>query len=352
MATSSFQTSELQEFAAEILCRVGVPRGDAEWVAEALVSADLQGLDSHGISRLGAYVSGIVRGKVNPNPFIEVRSTGPCTAVVDGDNGLGHVVGRRAMETAVDMAKGAGVGVVTVRNGNHAGAMSTYSEVATDAGMIGVALCNAQPAIPPWGGRKAFFGTNPIAVASPCGEHPISIDMATSVVARGKIILSAKKGEPIPEGWALDESGNPTTDASAALRGAVLPMAGAKGYGLALAVEILSGVLSGAKVGSQVGSIYDDEPSSPGTGMFMMALNPDYFVGAAAYTERIQALADAIHAVPPAYGHERVLLPGERRRHLRQVREREGIPLSAATVQELEELAKRYQVRMPAAERV
>jgi LDH2 family malate/lactate/ureidoglycolate dehydrogenase len=254
------------------------------------------------------------------------------------------------MEAAVEMAKSAGVGIVTVFNGNHAGAFSTYSELAVEAGMIGVALCNAQPAIPPWGGRQAFFGTNPIAVAAPCGEHPVSIDMATSVVARGKIILAAKRGEPIPDGWALNEFGMPTNDATSALRGAVLPMAGPKGYGLALAVEILSGVLSGAKVANRVGSIYDEEPGFPGTGMFIMALNPDYFVGAATFADRIRQLSDDIHAVPPAAGHDRVMLPGERRRATMQVRIKDGIPLSAETVQELVRLARDFGVEMPVTE--
>ncbi|MCL6600152.1 MAG: Ldh family oxidoreductase [Alicyclobacillus macrosporangiidus] len=350
MTARFYSTAALHRFTRDVFMRAGVPAEDADWTAQALVQADLQGLSSHGVSRLAAYVNGIVRGKVKPVPAIRVTESGPAIAMVDGDDGLGPVVAKVAMEAAMDRAERIGVGVVTVRNGNHIGSLSIYTEMAMARHLIGVALCNGQSAIPPWGGRRPYFGTNPIALAAPHGDgEPVSIDMATSVVARGKIILAAKRGEPIPEGWALDEHGRPTTDPVSALRGAVLPMAGAKGYGLALAVEVLSGVLSGAQFGDRVGSVYDDSPGMPGTGMFFMALNPAFFIGQRVFADRMEALVRDIRAIPPADGFDRVYLPGERRRHTRRMREAEGIPVPPETMREFEQLSQQYNVPLPPA---
>lgn len=342
-----YSVKELYRFAHEVFLAVGVPDTDATWVAETLVRADLQGLSSHGLSRMEAYVSGISRGKINAEPTMRMNPTGLVTTMVDGDNALGSVVARACMRVAGDAAQRFGVGVVTAKQANHAGILSIYSELATERGLIGLALSNAQPAIPPWGGRRAYFGTNPIAFAAPRTIQPLSIDMATSVVARGKIIQAAKRSEPIPDGWAMDEYGVPTTDASAALRGSIQPMAGAKGYGLALVVEVLSGVLSGANVGDTVGSIYDDTPGCPGTGMFFLAINPANFVGTHAFAQRMERLASEVHHNPVADGFEEVLLPGERRWRTSLTRWKVGIPLSTDTVSEMEHLAQALEVELP-----
>lgn len=348
MSNATFTVKDLTELATACFQAVGVPSEDARWTAEVLVRADLQGTSTHGLSRLAAYVSGIRKGKIKAYPNLQVQHTGPVSALVDGDQGLGPVVAKTAMDTAMEQAKVAGVGVVTVRNGNHAGAMSTYTELAAEARMIGLALSNAQPAIPPWGGRQAYFGTNPIALAAPrLGDGPISIDLATSLAARGNIIMAAKKGDPIPEGWAIDEAGFPTTDAAAALKGAVLPMAGPKGYSLALLVEILAGLLSGGNFGNHVGSIYDPGCEPPGTGMFMLVLNPDFFVGTDEFAVRATQLATEVSMLPLAAGHDSIRLPGERRRELEASRRETGIPLIAETVAELRQLAVEYGIFMP-----
>lgn len=338
----------LRAFVRACFIASGVAEDDAEWASFTLVEADLQGLGTHGVMRLAAYVDGVAMGKINAAPKARIHRTGPVTSVIDGDNGLGCVTAKMAAENAVDLARDAGLGAVTVKRGNHAGALSIYTEWAAGLGMIGMFCCNAYPSVPPWGGSRAYFGTNPIALAAPTnGPHPVSIDLATSVVARGNIIAAAKRGDAIPEGWAIDESGRPTTDAKAALSGAVLPMAGAKGYALALLVEILAGVLSGAKVGDKVGSMFGDSSEPPGTGFFYLAIHPDYFTGYSPFLERIQILVDEIHQVPLAEGYEQVFVPGERRFLEKENRRKTGIPVPDETWEEFSALSARLDVTLP-----
>lgn len=348
MSNATYCVDDLHELAAACFRAAGVPDEDAKWTAHVLVRADLQGTSTHGLSRLSAYIAGIRKGKIKARPDLQVIKTGPATTVVDGGQGLGPVVAKAAVKAAMEQAKEAGVGVAAVRNGNHAGAMSTYTELCAAEGLIGLALTNAQPAIPPWGGRQAYFGTNPIALAAPKYEgNPISIDLATSITARGNIILAAKKNEPIPEGWALDEAGLPTTDAGAALKGSVLPMAGPKGYGLALLVEILSGLLSGGNFGYNVGSIYDEGAEPPGTGMFMLVLNPEYFVGSEAFATRVSQLTTEVTSLPLAKGYDCIRMPGERRYELERERRGSGVPISAQTEAELRQIAQECGILMP-----
>jgi LDH2 family malate/lactate/ureidoglycolate dehydrogenase len=333
---------ELHRFASDCFVAVGVPQDDAEWCAEVLVRADITGVPTHGLSRLAAYIRAIQRGVINPRPNFSWKQGVLAVAALDGDNGLGPVVARAAMSEAIHLAEHMGIGMVTVRRGNHAGAMSSYIDLAVQAGMIGWGFTNAQPAIPPWGGGKAYFGTNPIAFGAPCKDHnPVVVDLATSKVARGNIILAAKSGKPIPEGWALDEDGRPTTDAASALRGSVLPMAEAKGYALALMVEILSGVLSGAEIGPGVGSIYDAGNREPGTGMCFIAINPDPFLGEE-FLSRMDQLVDEIHRIPPAEGYQSVRVPGERRAQFERAGRKEGILLEESTIEELEKLSLEF----------
>ncbi len=347
MGESVLLHQELLRFVSDCLSCAGVPRDDADWTAHTLVRADIWGRSTHGVSRLLAYVRGIERGKINPTPSISITRTAMATVTVDGDDGLGPVVAKVGMEHAILCAKESGVGAASVRRGNHAGALGIYTAMAAQEGFVALAFTNAQPAIAPWGGRKAFFGTNPIAMSAGRGDQQITVDLATSVVARGNIILAAKEGKPIPEGWAMDERGVPTTDAKAALSGAVLPMAGPKGYSLALLVEVLAGVLSGSAVGDQVGSIYDDRPEAPDTGMFFLALNPEMFGGRQLFESRLFEMEEEIHHAPIADGVDQIYLPGERKREMAREREASGIPLCAQTVAELEQLAQQFSLRVP-----
>ncbi|WAH38381.1 Ldh family oxidoreductase [Alicyclobacillus dauci] len=337
-----FDIATLTEIATACFEKAGVPHTDAAWAAYSLVKADLLGRSTHGLSRLKAYVTAIEAGKINPTANVEVSQTGPSSIMVDGDGGLGPVVAKHAMDAAISAARTSGVAAAAVHHGNHAGAMSIYTTLAADAGMIGLGFSNAQPAIPPWGGRRAFFGTNPIAMAAGMDLDQMSVDMATSVAARGNIILAAKTGQPIPDHWAIDENGVPTTDAKAALAGAVLPMAGPKGYALATMVEVLAGVLTGAAVADEVGSIYDANPEPANTGLFFLVIDPSYFVGTEQFLSRLAKMERDIRAVPVAEGYNEIRLPGERSRMNLERGLQEGIALSRETVQEIESLCHKY----------
>ncbi|GLV14872.1 lactate dehydrogenase [Alicyclobacillus hesperidum] len=338
----------LRHFARACFSAVGVVHDDADWAATAMVEADLQGLSTHGTMRLKAYIEGLQSGKINARPHMTWNRTGPVTAILNGDNGLGCVSAKLAANFAVDLARTAGLGAVAVYRGNHAGALSLYAEWATHYGMIGLCCCNTHPAVPPTGGRKPFFGTNPIAFAAPTNaEYSLSIDLATSVVARGHIIQAARRGEAIPEGWAVDREGRATIDPKAALDGSLLPMAGAKGYALAMMIEVLAGVLSGARVGDEVGSMFGEGDEPPGNGFFYLAINPEHFVGQAAFVERIQTLMDDVHAVPLAEGSERIYVPGERRFLSKQLRRATGIPISEEVWDDFSALAQALGVHLP-----
>lgn len=330
----------LEDFARAVLRAAGLPESDADAVAWALVRANLEGVDTHGVSRLAMYVRRARAGLANPRPSLRWSQPAPGVKTLDADNALGPVAAVAAMDAAISLARAQGIGMVTVAHTNHAAALSAYVERAAAAGCVAMMVCNTPKAMPPWGGREAFLGTNPLAFAAPTGDalEPVVVDMATSVVARGNIIMAARQGEPIPDGWALDAEGNPTTDATAALAGAVLPMAGAKGYALALMVEILSAIISGSAWGPQVRSPYEDADEPTDSGLWVMAFNVAALMPMPLYEQRMGALLDAIHASPAAPGQE-ARIPGERRARIRQERLATGIPLDAATRAELEALA-------------
>ncbi len=332
----------LTRFVETLLEHVQIPRDDAAVTAHVLVDADLTGRHTHGVSRVPLYVNRIRRGMIASNPLIQAsHEPFPVLTVLDGGNGLGPVVAWRAMEQAVSLSEHYGVGIVAVRQSNHAGAMSVYCEEAARRGHILMALTNSPPGIPPWGGRNPFFGTNPIAYGIPRGtaRPPLIVDLATSVVARGNIIEAARLRQPIPQGWAVDENGCPTTDAEAALKGAVLPMAGAKGYALALVVEILSAVLSGAGVGPGVKNPYNDFSGASNVGHFFCAINPAGFGSVEEFDLRMARMEHSIHQVPTMPGYK-VRLPGDRALQQRQYYQEHGIPVDQDLFQQLNILAE------------
>ncbi|AEG59957.1 Ldh family oxidoreductase [Desulforamulus ruminis] len=336
----NFSGDQLIQFCTNLLQGVGVPKADAEIVADVLVDTSLEGLDTHGISRLPIYVTRIQNGRINPQPNIKVNKTAPSVATVDGDNGLGQLVGVKSMEVAINLAKETGVGAVATKHSNHYGASSYFCKQAAAAGMVGLAFTNTPSGIPPWGGRESYFGTNPIAFGFPGKEQPVVVDMSSSIVARGNIILAAKQGKPIPEGWAIDKEGKPTTDAKAALDGAVLPMAGPKGYAMALAVEIMSGILSGSAFGKNVGWIYDESTQPVDIGHFFIALDVSKFMPMGAFIDRMQQMITEIKETPKAEGVEEIYIPGERRTNKAALRNKEGVPVSDQLLAELNQLAQ------------
>jgi LDH2 family malate/lactate/ureidoglycolate dehydrogenase len=303
----------LYHFCKEILLAAGVSATEASLVAESLTQADAAGLFSHGSVRLlPIYVRRLLAGTTHAAPNIQVIRQLGSVALLDGDGGLGQIVGNQAVQLAVTMATDHGVGVVGVRNSSHFGASAFFAKKAVAAGMIGVVMTNAPANMPPWGGRKPYFGTNPLCVALPCGdEAPVILDMSTSVVARGKIVMAATTGKSIPEGWAIDRDGHPTQDASAALDGAVLPVGGYKGSGLALIIDALCGVLTGAAFGTHIVNLYDEGDAVQNVGHFFMALNVEALMPLDEFKARMDQFVQEVRTQPRMPNVDQILVPGE-----------------------------------------
>lgn len=335
-----YPVDELLDFAASLLMGLNLPEADARIAAQAIVQADLEGVETHGLGRLPNYIARIRKGLVNPRPQMNfVRRMG-ATALLDADNGMGQVAATRAMREAIRLAETQGTGWVGVRQSCHFGAASFYSMLAAEAGMIGFAFSNTPPGMAPYGGRQAALGTNPIGFAAPVADRPaISIDLATSAVARGHIIKAAREGRSIPAEWAIDAEGAPTTDPNAALKGALMPLGGAKGYALALAVEVLCGVLTGAAMLTQMPSFFDNWDTPSNVGHMLGAINIAAWIDPTEFETRAVWLVDQLKAVAPASDHSAVRIPGERRAALEAERRRDGIALASTTVQQLSTIA-------------
>lgn len=344
-----FQAHELHTFSTKVLTQAGVSQQHARLAADALIQADLEGVDSHGILRLAVYVKRMEENRINPRPHIKFFESSPTVLSVDGDNGLGHIVSTIALDRGIEMAKNLGLAGIAVRNSNHFGTASYYCQRACKHRLASIVLTNSPAGIPPWGGRKAFLGTNPIAFGFPTGtDVPVMIDLSTSVVARGKIMAAEKQGEAIPDGWAIDENGKMTNDPSAALRGAVLPLGGAKGSALALAVEILAGVLTGAAFAPNVTSIYQDQVTEQANiGHLFILIDIEKFMDYSEFTSSLNDLLRSMKSVPKAPGTEEIRYPGERRSQEQAKRLEEGIPVPLAVVNELIELGQKYDVPFP-----
>jgi LDH2 family malate/lactate/ureidoglycolate dehydrogenase len=319
-------TEELASLAIELLVKNNVPESAARTCAAVLVDAELEGLSSHGIMRLPIYLAAIKRGQLDPFGQVLITQTGAATAAADGGNTLGQVVSVAAMDAAIELARDAGIGMVTARNSNHNGAASYYVQMATEQGLIGISATNSPPGIAPWGGKEPYLGTNPIAFGFPTKGDPVIIDLSLSVVARGKVIQAAKAGKPIPAGWALDKDGNPT-DAQAALGGAMLPLGGAKGFALALAVEILAAVVGGAAFGSHVVSILEENTEPANVGHWFMVIDPARFGVPEVFLDNLETLLSELKTIPLAQGHAEIRIPGAQRAATRRRLLSDGIQI-------------------------
>jgi LDH2 family malate/lactate/ureidoglycolate dehydrogenase len=335
----------LKSLATEIAAAAGVARNDAVVLADALVAADVSGTSTHGMTRLAIYIRRIQKRLIDPKAQIKIERERAATLAVDAGNGLGHVQAMKVLDRMIPMARNAGSVIATIRNSQHFGALSYYCNKAADENMILLAMTNCEPAMSPEGGCQAFFGTNPIAASFPTGKgFHVKIDLATSITARGNIIAAQKKGQQIPAGWALDPAGNPTQDASQALLGTVLTMAGHKGYALAMMVEALSSVLSGAAVGSAIGSMYKNMDRKQDVGHFFCLLDIDAFMDVSEFKERMDAAIDQIKACRKRPGVEEILIPGERSNRIAQENLKHGVKLDDATLKELRELCNEFKV--------
>ena len=336
-ASGRVAADDLARFVARAFERLGAPAADAGAVAELMVEADLLGYDSHGVFRLRQYVDRLRDGGINPTPRLSVVQETAATALVDGDNGLGHLALRCATELAIEKADAAGIGWVGVRHGNHAGPAALYVLPQTRRGMIGLAAAvGSANHVPPFGGSDLLLGTNPIAIAVPAGEQPpFVLDMATTVAAVGKIKTLAQRGEPMPEGWMVGRDGRPLTDPNRREEGFPLPIGGAKGYGLALAIGLLAGVLNGAACGREVVDFTKDTTSPTNTGQFVAAIRVSAFADPDRFGSTVDAVFDQMRASAPLPGHDPVRIPGERREASRKARIDAGVPLHRSLWNEL-----------------
>jgi L-2-hydroxycarboxylate dehydrogenase (NAD+) len=335
----------LVAFIREALTVLGLPAADAKTVATLMAQADLQGSDGHGVTRLPQYARRIKAGGFNVSPNIRVVRDHPGTALIDGDNGMGHLVMKRAAEIAIEKARITGIAWVSSQFSNHAGPASLYASMPLAHGMIGLyfAVGNANH-LPPWGGLDMLLSTNPIAAAIPAGnERAIVLDMATTVAAYGKVKTKALRGETMPEGWMIDREGKPLTDPKRAEEGMLLPLggmeAGYKGYGLALIIGLLAGTLGGAAMGKDVIDFNHDDGSVTNTGQAIAAINIAAFGEVDVFKSSVDKLIGDLRGSARIPGVDRIYVPGERSHEIRERRSSDGIPIASALLQGLDKLA-------------
>jgi LDH2 family malate/lactate/ureidoglycolate dehydrogenase len=332
----------LASFVRRALEAVGLPPGDAEQVAALMVEADLRGSDTHGVIRLPLYVRRLQAGGINKRPSIRLIADKPSAALVDGDNGMGHLVMRFAAQTAIDKAKRTGMAWVGARMSNHAGPAALYATMPLANDMIGIYFAvGSNNHLPPWGARENLLGTNPIAIAVPALEEPpVVLDMAPTVAAFGKVRLKAQRGEQMPVGWMIGRDGKPLTDPKRADEGLLLPIGDYKGYGLSLIIGLLAGALNGAAFGREVID-FIKQPSMPAnTGHAILALSIAAFAPPEAFKRRVDLAVRTMREAERLPGVERVWLPGEQSHCKRMDRLEQGIPMPKPLRESLEATAR------------
>jgi LDH2 family malate/lactate/ureidoglycolate dehydrogenase len=328
-----FPQGDLHRLVQAVFERCGMTAADAGVLADQLVMADVRGIHSHGVIRVPLYVRLMTEGGVDPRGQPRVVKDASAALVIDGGNNMGQIAGAFAMQAAIARARATGVAVAAVGNSNHAGAMEYYVRMAIEADMIGIATTNALPTMAPWGGIDKLVGLNPIGIGIPAGEEvPLVLDFAFGATAHGRMQVYQQKGIPIPEGWAFDQDGRPTTDIDKALAGLVQPIGKYKGIGLAMAAGILSTLLSGAGYGSESGNMIDG-PLPGRDGQFYLALNIAAFEDVATFKARMDKIIREYQGTRLAPGFKRVYVPGQMEAELERRQRAEGIPLNEATVQ-------------------
>jgi LDH2 family malate/lactate/ureidoglycolate dehydrogenase len=338
---------QLEQFTASVMRALGLPLEDAATVAALMVDADMQGSDGHGVIRLAPYAKRILAGGINLNPDIKVIQERTAMALVDGDNGMGHLVMKKATELAIHKARTAGIAWVGSRLSNHAGPASLYARMALQHDMIGLyfAVGNANH-LPPWGGLDMLLSTNPIAAAIPTlNEAPVVLDMATTVAAYGKVKAKAQRGEMMPEGWMIDRQGKPLLDPTKSEEGFLLPIGGYKGYGLSLIVGILAGTLNGAAMGSQVIDFNKDFSTITNTGQAIAIMDPSAFGDITEFKQNIDTLVRELRGSERMPGVERIWLPGEQSHEKRLSNEAQGILLAPSLIKQLNDLAAQLNIQ-------
>lgn len=325
--------SEIQALAQRAFSNCGVSDLQAQPTIKALLLAESQGLASHGLSRVPMYLAHVKHGRVDPKATPNIKKESASTALIDAQDGFAFPACELAVNCAMQKALQTGIGIGAVTNSHHFGVAGNHLLPLAAKGLIGLGFGNSPSAMPAWGGKHAAFGTNPIAALFPRqNKTPVLIDLSLSEVARGKIMVAAKENKPIPEGWALDQNGQPTTDAKAALSGMMLPMGGVKGAMLALMVEVLVTSLTGAQFGAEADSFFVDAGNKPKLGQVFIAINPHALAGSDVYNERLAALLEFILQDPE------VRIPGDRRVGLQAKAEKDGIDLPDALIDQIKNL--------------
>ncbi|KAM0753158.1 malate dehydrogenase [Meredithblackwellia eburnea MCA 4105] len=323
-------------FVKSVLEGNGVSEEYSAIVARCLVEADLRGVDTHGCNRIPSYMKRIRQGVLTPSPSIEVKEITPVVFQVDGKNGFGFVAAHLAMKSCINAAKTFGIAMASVKHSNHFGMSASFVLQAANEGMMSLVFTNSSPALPVWGGREKLMGVSPIAAGAPGGPNgrPFVLDMAPSVAARGKIYKALRRGETIPKEWALDGEGNTTEDPAKALEGVMLPMGGPKGSGLAVFMDVFSGVLSGSAFAGHVTNPYD--PSKPAdVGHFIVAIKPDLFLPLDEFKERMDYLYQRVTGAAKMPGVDRIYFPGEPELVEHDKRSKHGIPWVQAEIDAL-----------------
>lgn len=302
---------ELKSLMKNKMMKAGLSDEHADMTAEILTWSDERGYHSHGAVRVEYYSERIAKGGITTNPKFEWKETGPCSAIFEGDNGCGYVAATIAMEKAVEMAKKTGIAVVGIRNISHSGAIGYYTEMAAKEDLVAISFCQSDPMAVPYGGTEPYYGTNPISFAAPTNDERLVVfDMATTVQAWGKILDKRSRGEEIPNTWAVDEKGAPVTNPN--LVNALVPIAGAKGYGLMMMVDVFSGVLLGVPFGKHVSSMYHDLSEGRNLGHMHIVIDPARFVGLETFKKSMSQVCDELSEMPAAEGYGKVYYPGER----------------------------------------
>jgi len=337
---------QLEEFTAAVMMSLGLSNEDAAAVATLMVEADMQGSDGHGVIRLAPYAKRILAGGINLKPNIKVVQERTAMALVDGDNGMGHLVMKKATELAIHKARTAGIAWVGSKFSNHAGPASLYARMALQHDMIGLyfAVGNANH-LPPWGGLDMLLSTNPIAAAIPTlNEAPVVLDMATTVAAYGKVKAKAQRGEMMPEGWMIDRQGKPLLDPTKSEEGFLLPIGGYKGYGLSLIVGILAGTLNGAAMGRQVIDFNKDFSTTTNTGQAIAIIDPSAFGDITEFKQNVDTLVRELRGSERMPVVDRIWLPGEQSHEKRLSNEAHGIVLAPSLMKQLNDLAAQLNI--------
>lgn len=341
---------DARAFAERILIGNGVPKDNAIIVARHLVEADLRGVDTHGMNRIPSYMARIREGVLSADASPTLHQITPAVAQVDGHNSFGFLAASKGMSAAINMASTSGIGMVSVKHSNHFGMSAWVVQQALDAGMMSLVFTNSSPALPVWGGKSKLMGVSPIACGAPGGERgrPFIMDMAPSVAARGKIYKALRRGEKIPEDWALDKDGQRTDDPAKALEGVMLPVGGPKGSAIAIMMDVFSGVFSGSAFAGHVTNPYD--PSKPAdVGHFLIAIKPNLFMSVEEFKERMDYLYNRVVGSDKMALVDRIYFPGEIEEMTKEKRLRDGIPLVDAEVQALNNEALRIGAALIAA---